>query len=341
MKTQSVLFIGGTGTISTACVQLALEQGWKVTCLNRGTRGERLPEAVEWLQGDCKDPESLKKALAGRTFDVVADFIVFSPEEAERDIELFRERCGQYIFISSASVYQKPLPHYKVTESTPVKNPYWLYARNKIACEQKLMKAYREWNFPVTIIRPSHTYCCRAIPMGVEGKYGSAQILRRMQQGKPVIVHGDGTSLWTFTYSTDFAKGFCGLMGNPQALGETVHITSDEVLTWNQAYTIVANALGVQPALVHIPSDFIAAFDPSHMGYLLGDKSNSVVFDNSKIKRLVPGFCAQVRYDQGVKLCLEYLEKHPEAWPEDPEYDAWCDRLIARYFSGGCENSAG
>lgn len=333
MKKRTALFIGGTGTISTACSRLAVEQGWELTCLNRGSRNDILPDTVEWLQADCSDPESLKAALEGRSFDVVAQFIGFTPEEIARDIELFRGRCGQYMFISSASVYQKPLPHYEVTESTPTKNPYWRYARNKIACEEKLMDAWRSFDFPVTIVRPSHTYCERAIPMGVEGSKGSAQILRRMKQGKPVIVHGDGTALWTFTYSSDFAKGFCGLMGNPHALGETVHITSDETVTWNQAYEIVGEALGVKPALVHIPTDFICAFDSSHMGYLLGDKSNSIVFDNSKIKRLVPGFCAEIRYDQGVRMCLDYLESHPDQWAEEPEFDAWCDRLIAKYFS--------
>ena len=334
MKGLKALFIGGTGTISTACSRLALEQGWELTCMNRGNRKEELPESVEWLQVDCSDAEAMKRAVEDRYFDVVAEFIGFTPLEVERDIGIFSGKCNQYIFISSASVYQTPPAHFMITESTPRKNPYWLYARNKIACEDVLNKAYRETGFPVTIVRPSHTYCERAIPMAVEGKRGSWQILERMRQEKPVIVHGDGTSLWTFTFNTDFAKGFCGLMGNPHALGETVHITSDETLTWNQAYEIVGQALGVKPHLVHIPTDYISAWDSELMGGLMGDKAHSVVFDNSKIKRLVPGFCADVRYDQGVRRCLAYMEEHPECRREDPEYDEWCDRLIAAYFSG-------
>ncbi len=328
------LFIGGTGTISTACARLALEQGWELTCMNRGNRRDVLPDKVEWLQVDCNDAEAMKKAVEGRYFDVVAEFIGFTPLQVERDIDIFSGKCGQYIYISSASVYQTPPAHFMITESTPRKNPYWLYSRNKIACEDILNKAYQENNFPVTIVRPSHTYCERSIPMGVEGKKGSWQILERMRQGKPVIVHGDGTSLWTFTFSTDLAKGFCGLMGNPHALGETVHITSDETLTWNQAYEIVGQALGVKPHLVHIPTDYIAAWDSDQLGGLMGDKAHSVVFDNSKIKRLVPGFCAEIRYDQGVRRCLAYMEEHPECKREDPAFDEWCDKLIEVYFSG-------
>ena len=227
------LFLGLTGTISSACVRLALEQGWEITLLNRGNRPA--PEGVEQIRADAKNMDEVKAALGDRTFDVVAEFIGFQPLDVQRDIELFRGKCGQYIYISSASAYQKPVANLPITESTPLCNPYWQYSRDKIACEEILMKAYRSFGFPVTIVRPSHTYCERAIPMGVDGSRGSWQIIRRMQQGKPIIVQGDGTSLWTFTFNTDLAKGFCGLMGNPHALRPAVHITSAESVPWNQA----------------------------------------------------------------------------------------------------------
>ena len=326
------LFLGGTGTISSACTALAQRQGWEITLLNRGSRPA--PEGMEQLVADRHDVDAMKKALAGRRFDVVADFIAYGPLDVQRDVELFRAKCDQYIFISSASVYQKPVSDYLITESTPLANPYWQYSRDKIACEEVLMEAYRREGFPVTIVRPSHTYCERAIPMGVHGDGGSWQLVRRMQAGKPIIVQGDGSSLWTFTFNTDLAKGFCGLMGNPHAIGQAVHITSDESVTWDQAYESIGRALGVKPNLVHIATDFLVACDPGLMGPLLGDKSRSVVFDNSKIKRLVPGFCATVRYDQGVRICLDYIAQHPELQTEDPAFDAWCDRVIAAYFSG-------
>lgn len=326
------LFLGGTGTISSACTALAQKQGWEVTLLNRGNRPA--PEGMKQIIADCGDVDALKAALDGKYFDVVADFIAFRPLDVQRDIELFRDKCAQYILISSASVYQKPVSDYLITESTPLCNPYWRYSRDKIACEEVAMEAYRSFGFPVTIVRPSHTYCERAIPMGVHGDGGSWQLVRRMREGKPIIVQGDGSSLWTFTFNTDLAKGFCGLMGNPHAIGQAVHITSDESVTWDQAYESIGRALGVKPNLVHIATDFLVACDPSLMGPLLGDKSRSVVFDNSKIKRLVPDFCATVRYDQGVRICLDYIDKHLECQTEDPQFDAWSDRVIAAYFSG-------
>lgn len=326
------LFLGGTGTISSACTALAQKQGWEVTLLNRGNRPA--PEGMKQIIADCGDVDALKAALDGKYFDVVADFIAFRPLDVQRDIELFCDKCAQYILISSASVYQKPVSDYLITESTPLCNPYWQYSRDKIACEEVAMEAYRSFGFPVTIVRPSHTYCERAIPMGVHGDGGSWQLVRRMREGKPIIVQGDGSSLWTFTFNTDLAKGFCGLMGNPHAIGQAVHITSDESVTWDQAYESIGRALGVKPNLVHIATDFLVACDPSLMGPLLGDKSRSVVFDNSKIKRLVPDFCATVRYDQGVRICLDYIDKHPECQTEDPQFDAWSDRVIAAYFSG-------
>lgn len=224
--------------------------------------------------------------------------------------------------------------HYQIREDTPLKNPYWQYSRDKIECEELLTAAYRKLDFPVTIVRPSHTYGLKSIPVPIHGAKGSWQVVRRMLAGKPIIVHGDGLSLWTFTYNTDFAKGFCGLMGNPKAIGEAVHITSDESLTWNDACRSIGRAFGVEPHFVHISSDFLAAFNADLLGALLGDKAHSVVFDNSKIKRLVPGFCANICFDEGVRRCAAYIQAHPEYQAEDPGFDAWCDSVIAAYFSG-------
>lgn len=328
------LFIGGTGTISSAVAERAVQNGVDLTLLNRGSHPERIPQGAKQLRADIGNEDETKKLLAGKTFDVVVDFIAFTPEQAERDIRLFSEKTGQYIFISSASAYQKPAVNFRITESTPLCNPYWRYSRNKIACEEVLMQAYRAFGFPVTIVRPSHTYGDRSVPVSVHGKQGSWQVLERIRGGKPVIVHGDGLSLWTFTHNTDFAKAFAGLMGNPHAIGEAVHITSDEIITWNAAYAAIGRALGAEPHLVHIPSEFLAAYNPELLGNLIGDKANSVVFDNTKIKTLVPGFCAQVRFDQGVKRSVDYVLNHPECQTPDPEFDAWSDKVIAAYCSG-------
>lgn len=332
------LFIGGTGTISSAAAELAMQRGAELTVLNRGSRPE--PEGAEVLRADVGDEDAVRKLLSGRRFDTVADFNVFTPEQAERDIRLFSGKTDQYIFISSASAYQKPPAAYPITESTPLRNPYWEYARNKIACEEILTAAYRSNGFPATIVRPSHTYGKSGVPLAIHGKNGGWQVLERMKQGKPVIVHGDGLTLWTFTYNEDFAKGFCGLMGNPHALGQTVHITGDEAITWNDAYETIGRALGVKPNIVHIPSDFLAAFNPELLGSLLGDKAYCAVFDNSKIKRLVPGFRADIRFDEGVGRCVAYLSEHPELRVPDPEFDTWCDRVVAAHFAGmkGMEN---
>lgn len=328
------LFIGGTGTISAAVTALALQNGVEMTLLNRGSHPEFVPQGAEFLTADVNDEDAVQKLLGDRKFDVVADFIAFVPSQVERDIRLFSGRTGQYMFISSASAYQKPASNFRITESTPLCNPYWQYSRSKIACEELLMEAYRSENFPVTIIRPSHTYGDRSVPVSVHGRKGSWQVLERIRSGKPVIVHGDGLSLWTFTHNTDFAKAFVGLMDNPHAIGEAVHITSDEVLTWNAAFASIGKALGAEPHLVHIPSEFLAAYDPELLGNLLGDKANSVVFDNTKVKTLVPGFCAQVRFDQGVKRSVDYVLSHPECQISDPDFDAWSDRVISAYCSG-------
>ncbi|MBN2221031.1 MAG: SDR family oxidoreductase [Vallitaleaceae bacterium] len=321
------LFIGGTGTISMAISKCLVEAGWELYLLNRGNR--KVLEGAHYIQVDIQEEEKVAELIKDLSFDVVADFIAFVPSQLERDLRLFKGKTKQFIFISSASAYQKPLAHYQITESTPLANPYWEYSRNKIACEEYLMKIYREEGFPITIVRPSHTYDERSIPLGTHGKNGSWQVAKRMLEGKPVIIHGDGTSLWTMTHNQDFAKAFIGIMGNLHAIGEAIQITSDESLTWNQVYQAVADALGVELKAYYVPSDFLAAVgDFDFYGGLLGDKANSVVFDNSKIKRLVPGYTASIRFDEGVRKTVEHILKTKELQKEDTEFDTWCDQVI-------------
>jgi len=317
------LFIGGTGIISTAITKLFSEMGGELYLLNRGNRNSQLPENVKCIQADINDEAAVKEFLADLSFDVVADFIAFTEEHVKRDYRLFSEKTKQYIFISSASAYQKPPLSYPITESTPLINPYWEYSRNKICCEEYLVKQHRENGFPATIVRPSHTYDDSYLPL--EGW----QVARRLINGKPVIIHGDGTSLWTLTHSSDFAKGFVGLMGNVHAIGEAIHITSDELLTWNQIYAIIADALGVKLKAVHVTSDFIAACSLNDQrGNLIGDKANNAIFDNSKLKRLVPGFVATTRFDQGIRKTIANIMSNPALQKEDLNYDLWCDRVI-------------
>ena len=324
-----ILLIGGTGTISMAITRLLVQQKHEVILFNRGGRSDELPEGVKVIKGDISNEKEAAVLLDGMAFDCVGEFIGFVPEQVERDYRLFSGKTKQYIYISSASAYQKPLSHYKITESTPLSNPHWQYSRDKIACEEFLMKMYRENGFPITIVRPSHTYDERSVPLGVHGDKGSWQVIKRIMDGKPVIIHGDGSSLWTITHNSDFAKAYCGLIGNIHAIGEAFHITSDESVTWNQIYQIIADELGTDLKACHVPSDFLHAIGPYDFeGTLIGDKTSTVVFDNSKIKRAVPDFTATVRADQGIRSTIRHILAHPELQVEDEAFDKWCDKVI-------------
>jgi len=327
-----ILMIGGTGTISSAITRQLAESGHNLWLLNRGNRRNEVPSGVTQVIADIDDTAEVLRQIGDEQFDAVCEFIGFVPEQVQRDIRLFTGRTRQYVYISSASAYNKPAASHVITEGTTLANPHWEYSRNKIACEELLMKAYRDDAFPVTIVRPSHTYCERSVPVSVHGPKGSWQVLKRMLDGKPVIIQGDGTSLWTLTWNEDFARGFIGLLGNPKAIGEAFQIMSDEQLSWTQVYQCVANALGVELKPYYVSSAFLAKAAPSEYdfeGNLLGDKSVTVVFDCTKLKRAVPGFKAVVRFDEGVRRCVAYLKAHPELQVEDPEFDAWCDRVIA------------
>ena len=328
------LFIGGTGTISTAITRRLVEElHWDVWLLNRGNRPDAVPAGAHSLVCDINDEAAVLEKLGDMTFDCVGEFIGFTLDQVQRDYRLLKGRTRQYLYISSASAYHKPAASYVITEGTTLANPYWKYSRDKIACEEFLMAKYREEGFPVTIVRPSHTYDERSVPMGVHGKNGSWQVIKRMMEGKPVIIQGDGTSLWTMTFNKDFAIGYTGLMGNRHAIGEAFQITGDETLTWNQIYATIADALGVELHAYHVSSDFLAAVgDPlgyDYTGSLTGDKAESVVFDNRKLKRVVPDMRTTVRFDQGVRIAIDYVLAHPELQKDDPEFDAWCDRVIA------------
>jgi nucleoside-diphosphate-sugar epimerase len=328
-----VLFIGGTGIISSACTRTAIERGMELFLLNRGNHPD-IPAGATNLIADIRDREATARALAGHRFDAVVSWIAYTPEDIERDLQLFRDNTRQYIFISSASAYQKPVSYYRITEDTPLANPYWDYSRNKIACEERLMRAYREEGFPCTIVRPSLTYGETLVPLVVNSWQLPYTAVARMRQGKPVIVPGDGTSLWTITHNSDFAKGLVGLLGHQQAIGHAFHITSDEVLTWDQLYTAVAAAAGVDAKIVHIASDFIVACLPDMTGSLIGDKSVSAVFDNSKIKRFVPGFCATTPFARGIRQTLAWFDADPARQQIDVEANQQWDRLIGAYEQG-------
>lgn len=325
------LLIGGTGTISMAVTHaLSLNKDWDVYLVNRGNRSYDVPSNVHVICADIYNEGYAREQLKDLYFDCVCDFICFDVGALERDYRLFKDRTRQFIFISSASAYHKPLKDYVITEGTSLANPYFEYSRNKIACERYLMERYEKDGFPITIVRPSHTYDTRSIPVGAHGYNGTWQIAKRMLEGKPVIVHGDGTSLWTMTFNEDFAKGFIGLMGNPHAIGEAFQITSDESLTWNQIYRAIADALNVEYKPYYVSSEFLAdVYHYDFRGILTGDQANTVVFDNTKIKRAVPGFVCSTRFEQGVKKTVENILAHHELQIEDPEFDRYCDEIIA------------
>jgi nucleoside-diphosphate-sugar epimerase len=334
-----ILFLGGTGIISTACTRLAVARGFEVVLLNRSKRDAIA--GTRQITADISDSASVVMALQGERFDSVVDFIAFDVAAVEQRIELFRGKTRQYIFISSASAYQKPLSHYLITESTPLANPLWEYSRNKIAGEERLMRAYREEAFPMTVIRPSLTFGDTVIPLAINSWTQSYTAVARMRAGKPVIVPGDGLSLWTITHNTDFAKGLVGLLGRDAAIGHAFHITSDEALTWNQIYQITAEEAGVSaPKLVHIASDFVTACLPDSVGSLLGDKSHSAVFDNSKIKRFVPEFVATTPYREGIASTIRAFDADPKRQSVDDVLSAKWDRLIAAYERGLTEARA-
>ena len=320
-----VLFIGGTGVISSACSALAVERGIELHLLNRGESKERpIPPEAHVLKGDIRDPESARSALGSANFDCVVDWIAFTPEHIEADLELFRGRTNQFILISSASAYQTPPTNLPVTESTPLSNPFWKYSQDKIACEDRLVRAYREEQFPMTIVRPSHTYDRTKLPL--IGRYTA---IDRMRKGKKVIVHGDGTSLWVLTHNTDFAKGFVGLLGNSRAIGEAFHITSDALLTWNEIYEFAAKAAGTTADMVHIPSEVIARYDADWGAELFGDKAHSVIFDNTKIKRIVPDFAATIPFSRGIEEIIAWHDADPARRVSDERIDRLMDKFIA------------
>jgi nucleoside-diphosphate-sugar epimerase len=324
MSALKVLFIGGSGTISSACSRLAAERGVDLYVLNRGSTTARpLPEAATVLRGDIRDPASAKQAVGDLTFDAVVDWVAFTPAHVQADVDLFRGRTAQYVFISSASAYQTPPERVPLTESTPLRNPFWQYSRDKIACEELLITAYRETGFPATIVRPSHTYDQTSVPFD-----GGWTAVARMRQGKPVIVHGDGTSLWTLTHHTDFAEGFVPLLGHPRTVGEAFHITSDDVLTWNQIARSLASAAGVEARLVHVTSDAIAVADPEWGAGLLGDKAHSMVFDNSKLHSVVPGYRATIPFEQGAREIVAWHDADPARQQVDARLDAVMDKLV-------------
>lgn len=327
------LFIGGTGLISSACAELAVQRGLDLTLLNRSVSTKYpVPAGASVITADVHaTPGLLADLLAGPRFDVVVDWIAYTPEDIERDIQLLRGQTGQFIFISSASAYQKPPAHYFVTEATPLENPFWQYSRDKIACEARLMQAYHDEGFPVTIVRPSLTYGPSQIPLATGSWTHPYTAVRRLRQGRPLIIPGDGTSLWTLTWNGDFAKGLLGLFGHLQALGEAFHITSDEVLTWNQIYTEFASAVGAEPNFVHIPSDLIAAYDEHATGSLIGDKANSVVFDNAKVKRFVPDFACEVTWAEGMRRSLAWFEADPARQTIDENAELLWERILQAY----------
>jgi nucleoside-diphosphate-sugar epimerase len=329
-----ILFIGGTGVISSAVSKLALARGMELYLLNRGNRTELAPEGAKLLYGDIRNEEEIRRVLDGMSFDVVVNWISFTPEHVEADIQLFAGKTSQYIFISSASAYEKPLTSPFITEETPLVNPFWEYSRNKIACEEILLREYAENGFPVTIVRPSHTYGYDKLPTAFNSKKQQWSIVDRMRRGKKIIVPGDGTSLWVLTHNTDFAQAFTGLLGRQEAIGEAYQITSDEALTWNRITALLGEAAGYEPDLLHLSTDHITACVPELYSELVGDKINSVIFDNAKIKALVPEYKAVTPFAEGIKESVAWFKSHPELLQLDEEWDQLCDRLVDSYEAG-------
>jgi nucleoside-diphosphate-sugar epimerase len=326
MRALKVLFIGGTGIISSGCAPLVLERGHQLSVLNRGRTAARpLPPEVEVLHGDVRDP-SVREVLGGREFDVVVDWVAFTADHVQQDVSMFAGRVGQYVFISSASAYQTPPARLPVVESTPLRNPFWQYSRDKIACEDLLLRAYRDSGFPATIVRPSHTYDRTLVPFD-----GGWTVPARMRKGKEVVVHGDGTSLWTLTHHTDFARGFVPLLGHPRAVGDTFHITTGDFLTWDQIAQALADAAGVEARIAHVPSDAIAAADPEWGAGLLGDKAHSMVFDNTKLRGLVPDFRPTIPFEVGAREIVAWFDEDPARQVVDARLDKVMDRLIEAY----------
>jgi nucleoside-diphosphate-sugar epimerase len=324
-----VLFIGGTGTISQAVSELAVKKGIDLYLFNRGNNNQLAPKEVKIIESDIRNQHKAKEKLKGHKFDAVVDWVAFNPEHVKNDIELFRDKTDQYIFISSASAYQKPQTSYLIDESTPLSNPYWEYSQKKIECENILMAEYRKNKFPITIVRPSHTYGKTSIPAAINSSQAPWTLIDRMRKRKKILVHGDGSSLWTMTHNSDFAQAFIGLLGNIQAIGHAFQITSDETLNWNQIFESIARAAGVnQVELVHVASEKIAEYDEKYRGSLLGDKAVSVVFDNSKIKRFVPEFKATVPFSKGVKKSIKWFDSHPDLKTIDQDWNDLMDKII-------------
>jgi nucleoside-diphosphate-sugar epimerase len=330
MSAPKVLFVGGSGVISSASSRLAVERGIELHVLNRGESRERpLPEGATLHRADVRDPVAVREALGGLELDAVVDWLAFTPDHVRTSMDLFGARTGQYVFISSASAYQTPPARVPVVESTPLRNPFWQYSRDKIACEDLLVQEYRERGFPMTIVRPSHTYDRTMVPLD-----GGWTAMERMRQGKEVVVHGDGTSLWTLTHHEDFARGLVPLLGHPRTIGEAFHITSDDALTWDRIVHALAAAAGVEPRIVHVPSDAVAAADPGWGEGLLGDKAHSMLFDNSKLRSVVPGFRATIPFEQGAREIVEWHDADPARRTVDARLDSVMDDLVGRYRIG-------
>ncbi len=337
-----ILFIGGTGLISSACSALAVSRGHSLTLLNRGKTGHTpVPPGTEVLAADVRDRASVEAALGGRTFDAVVNWIAFLPGHVEQDLAVFTGRTGQYVFISSASAYRKPPIHHVITESTPLENPHWEYSRNKIACEQRLIQAFMKDGFPATIVRPSLTYGPTQIPLALGCWHAPYTLIKRAREGRPLLVPGDGTSLWVVTHNRDFAKGLVGLLGNPKSHGEAFHITSDEAQPWDAIYASFARACGAEPKLRHATSEFLIAVNPDAEGSLIGDKSVSTVFDNSKIKAFVPDFSCDIPFATGIRETVAWFDADPARQKTDPAFDANWDRIIAAHDRAVADVKAG